>query len=146
MRQRRLQEVPGTVQTYPGEWPQPGVEVEEEEGLPAYFFLPVLALVIITILNDGTLITVAYDNVVPGKLPEVWDLPMLYLTSTVLGVMALMSSLLLLHLGLSAVGTTDSMISSTFGTLSFQHVQAMIYLKVSVSDFLTLFSARTQHG
>lgn len=44
------------------------------------------------------------------------------------------------------VGTTDSMISSSFGMLSFQHVQAMIYLKVSVSDFLTLFSARTQHA
>ena len=44
------------------------------------------------------------------------------------------------------MGTTDSMISSSFGMLSFQHVQAMIYLKVSVSDFLTLFSARTQHA
>ena len=63
------------VEAYPGEWPSEASEVEEEAGLPAYFFLPVLALVIITILNDGTLITVAYDNVVPGKLPEVSQSP-----------------------------------------------------------------------
>lgn len=118
------------------------VEVEEE-GLPSYFFLPVLALVIITILNDGTLITVAYDNVVPGKLPEVWDLPMLYLVASALGLAALFSSILLLHMGLSAVGSDDAMLAGMFGRLSFQHVQAMIYLKVSVSDFLTLFSSRT---
>lgn len=34
-----------------------------EHTWPEYFAIPVLALVTITILNDGTLIAVAYDNV-----------------------------------------------------------------------------------
>ena len=45
----------------------PGVQ---PPPLPAYFKLPVIALVLITILNDGTIITIAYDNVVPGNRPE----------------------------------------------------------------------------
>ena len=35
-----------------------------------YFSLPVIALIIITLLNDGTIITIAYDHVEPSKLPE----------------------------------------------------------------------------
>ena len=112
--------------------------------LPNFFYLPVLALIVITILNDGTLITVAYDNVKPGKLPEVWNLRMLYLVSTVLGMVAVISSLLLLHLGLESVGNDNGWLSKMFGKqMSFEEVQSMIYLKVSISDFLTLFAART---
>jgi H+-transporting ATPase len=38
------------------------------------FTLPVLSLVIITILNDGTIITIAYDKVIPENLPQKWDM------------------------------------------------------------------------
>jgi len=61
---------------------------------PEYFAIPVLALVTITILNDGTLIAVAYDNVEATKLPEKWDLANLYLVSSVIGFIAMLSSLL----------------------------------------------------
>ena len=33
---------------------------------------------LITVLNDGTLITVAYDNVNPSKQPEKWNLKALW--------------------------------------------------------------------
>ena len=38
------------------------------------FTLPVLSLVVITILNDGTIITIAYDKVVPENTPQKWDM------------------------------------------------------------------------
>ena len=38
---------------------------------PAAFTLPVISLVIITILNDGTMITIAHDKVIPEKRPQV---------------------------------------------------------------------------
>jgi H+-transporting ATPase len=69
---------------------------------PEYFAIPVLALVTITILNDGTLIAVAYDNVEATKLPEKWDLGNLYLVSSVIGFIAMLSSLLLLLMGLNS--------------------------------------------
>jgi H+-transporting ATPase len=40
--------------------------------------MPVLFLMLITVLNDGTLITVAYDNVNPSKMPEKWNLKALW--------------------------------------------------------------------
>ena len=38
------------------------------------FTLPVLSLVVITILNDGTIITIAYDKVIPEDRPQKWDM------------------------------------------------------------------------
>jgi H+-transporting ATPase len=38
------------------------------------FTLPVLSLVVITILNDGTIITIAYDKVIPENRPQKWDM------------------------------------------------------------------------
>ena len=43
-----------------------------------FFKMPVLFLMLITVLNDGTLITVAYDNVNPSKVPEKWNLKALW--------------------------------------------------------------------
>ena len=40
----------------------------------ASFTLPVIALIVITILNDGTIITIAYDRVIPAKRPQKWAL------------------------------------------------------------------------
>ena len=40
--------------------------------LPGFFELPVMALVIVTILNDGCMISIAYDRVKPSKTPESW--------------------------------------------------------------------------
>merc|ERR1711871_1897632 len=41
---------------------------------PEYFHMPVLMLMLITLLNDGTLIAIGYDNVIPTKDPCVWNL------------------------------------------------------------------------
>ena len=35
---------------------------------PEYFHMPVLMLMLITLLNDGTLIAIGYDNVVPTRV------------------------------------------------------------------------------
>lgn len=37
-----------------------------------FFCLPVMAIVIITILNDGCILSIAYDNVEPSNEPERW--------------------------------------------------------------------------
>lgn len=46
----------------------------EDEEYPHFFKMPVLMLILITVLNDGTLISVAYDHVKPSHNPEKWNL------------------------------------------------------------------------
>ena len=61
-----------------------------------------VALVVIVILNDATIISIAYDHVVPSPLPERWNLPALFLVAGWIGLVACGSSLLLLHWALSS--------------------------------------------
>ena len=48
-----------------------------ESTIPDFFELPVLMLVLIAILNDGTLILVSYDRVSPSPRPEKWRIRVL---------------------------------------------------------------------
>jgi H+-transporting ATPase len=117
-----------------------------EEGWPSYFKLPVLMLMLITLLNDGTLISVGYDRVQPSKFPNVWNVPVLFLVSSVLAGVALFSSLILLFLCLDSWTPGNLMSQWGVGELTYGQITTVIYLKVSISDFLTLFSARTHDG
>lgn len=114
------------------------------EPVDPYFKLPVIALVLITILNDGTIISIAYDNVVPSKKPETWNLPRIYWVATTLGVIAVASSLLLLFWGLDSWNPNGVLASFGVGQLPYDQVMMMMYLKISLSDFMTVFTARTE--
>jgi H+-transporting ATPase len=113
------------------------------EQWPRTFILPLLALILITLLNDGTIISIAYDHVQPAKHPEVWRLNILYLISGTLGVVALGGSLLYLQLLLDSHNPDGAWRKWGLAPISYGAVTAALYLKVSLSDFLTLFSART---
>jgi H+-transporting ATPase len=126
----------------PSNW-EDDTSFPDSQEWPAYFHMPVLMLMLITLLNDGTLIAIGYDNVQPRETPEKWNLKALFLIATVLAGVALISSLLLLYLTLDSWTKGGFFQSSGLGGLSIGQVTTSIYLKVSISDFLTLFSART---
>ena len=137
------------IQGYPPlGWAQPGWLCSGPicvERWRKYFNLPVIALIIITVLNDGTIISIAYDHVEPSKFPEKWNLPVSYLISGVLGGIACASSILLLHLVLDSHNEAGTWVKGWgLPPLTYGNVVAALYLKVSLSDFLTLFSARTR--
>jgi H+-transporting ATPase len=115
----------------------------DKTAWPDYFHMPVLMLMLITLLNDGTLIAIGYDNAIPRQTPEKWNLSVLFLTSSVLAAVALISSLLLLGLMLDSWKHGLFIQNVGLGGLSYGQITTAIYLKVSISDFLTLFSART---
>ena len=56
---------------------QPSPSPDEREW-PEFFHMPVLMLMLITLLNDGTLISIGYDNVRPRATPEVWNLQVVF--------------------------------------------------------------------
>jgi H+-transporting ATPase len=116
------------------------------DGWPSYFKLPVLMLMLITLLNDGTLISVGYDHVQPSRLPNVWNVPVLFAVSSVLAAVALFSSLIMLYLCLSSWEPRSLLARWGLGELTYGQITTAMYLKVSISDFLTLFSARTHDG
>jgi H+-transporting ATPase len=122
---------------------QPNPLPAHTQDWPDFFHMPVLMLMLITVLNDGTLISIGYDNVSPSKFPEKWNLKALFLIGSVLAGVALISSLLLLWMLLDS--NNDGSVFQGMGIpgLSYGQVTTSIYLKVSISDFLTLFSART---
>lgn len=110
---------------------------------PTFFSLPVSMLILITVLNDGTIITIAYDNVQPSQKPEKWRMAQLFAISIALGFVACGSSLLLLYWCLGSASPTSFFPSLGLPPLAYGEIVTMLYLKISVSDFLTIFCART---
>jgi hypothetical protein len=114
------------------------------------FSLPVLSLVIITILNDGCMITISGDIVIPENRPQKWEMWKVWLIAGVLGGVACISSLILLAYGMHANYLNPyTFVGRIWGSgdndfLLWYELKTIMYLKISVSDFLTLFSARTR--
>ncbi len=97
-------------------------------------FYPVTALMIVllAILNDAPIMTIAYDNVKFRDKPEKWDMRTILSIATVLGIIGVFESFILLYIGLD------------YFNLSSEVLQSFIYLKLSVSGHLIVFAARTK--
>ena len=82
----------------------------------------------------------------PSQYPGVWNLKKVFLMSSMLAAVALLSSLILLYLCLNSWDKNSLLHTFGLQNLNYGQITTVIYLKVSVSDFLTLFSARTHDG
>lgn len=97
-------------------------------------FYPITALMIIllALLNDAPIMTIAYDNVKHSNKPEKWDMGILLSIATFLGLLGVIESFLVLYLGIDIL------------KLTLPVLQSFIYLKLSVAGHLTVFMARTK--
>ena len=97
-------------------------------------FFPVTALMIVllAILNDLPIITIAYDNVLYSNKPEKWNMRVIVGMATFLGVLGVVESFALFYIGYQVLG------------LSPVVLQSFMYLKLSVAGHLTVFMARTK--
>ena len=97
-------------------------------------FYPVTAvmIVLLALLNDGAILSIAYDHVRYSKRPETWDMPGVLGLATVLGILGVIASFGLFYLA-----------ERTFG-LSPDVIQSLMYLKLSVAGHLTVFVTRTR--
>jgi H+-transporting ATPase len=102
----------------------------------AFSVYPVTALmvVLLAILNDLPVITIAYDNVKYSNSPEKWDMRKVLGIATFLGIIGVFSSF-----GLLLIGTDVLHIG-----LHSPVLQSFIYLKLSVAGHTVLFAARTK--
>ncbi len=103
-------------------------------------FYPVTAvmIVMIALLNDGAILSIAYDNVRYRNQPEAWNMRMVLGISTVLGVIGVVSAFGLFYLA------EESLLDSFLPRLDRAAIQTLIYLKLSVAGHLTIFLTRTR--
>jgi len=97
-------------------------------------FYPVTALMIVllALLNDAPIMTIAFDNVMVSKTPDRWNMRSTLGISTLLGIIGVISSFGIFFIGKEVLH------------LDREILQSFIYLKLSVAGHLTVFVARTK--
>jgi len=97
-------------------------------------FYPVTAVMIVmlALLNDGAILSIAYDNVHYKDQPEAWNMRMVLGIATVLGLVGPIAAFGLFFLG------------DRVYHLNHAHLQTMMYLMLSVAGHLTIFQTRTR--
>ncbi|MDI6856861.1 MAG: plasma-membrane proton-efflux P-type ATPase [Dehalococcoidia bacterium] len=89
-------------------------------------------IVLLAMLNDGAILSIAYDRARYSNRPEAWDMRVVLGMATALGLFAAGRSFGAFLLAERVVGL-DSEVAQTF-----------VYLNLSVGGHLTLFAARTR--
>ncbi len=97
-----------------------------------FYPLTAVMIVMLALLNDGAILSIAYDNVQYRDQPEAWDMRTVLGIATVLGVIGPIAAFGLFYLG-------DQVFH-----LDRPHVQTLMYLMLSVAGHLTIFLSRTR--
>ena len=103
-------------------------------SIVAFNFFPVtpVMIVLLALLNDGAILSIAYDNAVAAPRPVRWQMRDVLTIATALGVIGVVAS---------------------FGLFAYTHkileldddkVRTLMYLKLSVAGHFTIFVARTR--
>ena len=97
-------------------------------------FYPVTAIMIVllALLNDGAILSIAYDNVRPSPKPESWNMRRVLGISTMLGLAGVVASFGMFYIGERVLH------------LDREVVQTLMYLKLSVAGHLNIFVTRTR--
>jgi H+-transporting ATPase len=97
-------------------------------------FYPVTAvmIVLLALLNDGAILSIAYDRAHYSNKPEAWNMRTVLVVATALGVAGVIASFGLFYLGERVFHLNRDMI------------RTLIYLKLSVAGQLTIFATRTR--
>jgi H+-transporting ATPase len=97
-------------------------------------FYPVTAIMIVllALLNDGAILSIAYDNVHTSATPEAWNMRRVLGISTVLGIAGVFATFGLFYIGEQVLHLDRAVI------------QTLMYLKLSVAGHLNIFVTRTR--
>ena len=100
----------------------------------AFNFYPLTAVMIVmlALLNDGAILSIAYDNVRYRAEPEAWNMRLVLGIATVLGLVGPIAAFGLFYLG-------DRVLD-----LGHPQLQTLMYLMLSVAGHLTIFLTRTR--
>jgi len=97
-----------------------------------FYPLTAVMIVMLALLNDGAILSIAYDNVHYKDKPEAWNMRLVLGIASVLGIVGPIAAFGLFYLG-DRVFHMDR-----------PHLQPMMYLMLSVAGHLTIFLTRTR--
>jgi H+-transporting ATPase len=97
-----------------------------------FYPLTAVMIVMLALLNDGAILSIAYDNVHYRDAPEAWNMRLVLGVSTVLGVLGVIAAFGLFYIGERVLHLDPA------------HIQTLMYLKLSVAGHLTIFLTRTR--
>jgi H+-transporting ATPase len=97
-----------------------------------FYPLTTVMIVMLALLNDGAILSIAYDNVHYKNQPEAWNMRLVLGIATVLGIIGPIAAFGLFYLG-------DRVFH-----LDHKHLQPMMYLMLSVAGHMTIFLTRTR--
>lgn len=97
---------------------------------------PITAIMIVflAILNDGAIMTIAYDNAKISKVPQAWDMPKVLTIASVLGVVNVIATFLLYYL------------AGRVWQMTPDRVQTYIFLNIALLGMMTLYSVRVKRS
>jgi H+-transporting ATPase len=97
-----------------------------------FYPLTAVMIVMLALLNDGAILSIAYDKVHYKDAPEAWNMRLVLGIATVLGLVGPIAAFGLFFLG------------GRVFHLDRPHLQTMMYLMLSVAGHLTIFQTRTR--
>ena len=97
-----------------------------------FYPLTAIMIVMLALLNDGAILSIAYDNVHYRNVPETWNMRLVLGIATVLGLVGPIAAFGLFFLG-------DGVFH-----LARPQLQTMMYLMLSIAGHLTIFQTRTR--
>ncbi len=97
-----------------------------------FYPLTAIMIVMLALLNDGAILSIAYDNVLYRDQPEAWNMRTVLGIATVLGLVGPAAAFGLFYL-------SDRVLH-----IDRPQIQTMMYLLLSVAGHLTIFQTRTR--
>ena len=97
-----------------------------------FYPLTALMIVMLALLNDVPIMTIAYDNVHYHNKPEIWNMKAVLGMATVLGVIGVIFSFAFLFIGLNVLHLTT------------EEIMSFMFLQLVVMGHLTIFLTRTR--
>ena len=107
-------------------------------------FAPLTAvmIVIMSLLDDVPIMTIAYDNTPVSAKPIRWHMPRLLGVAVVLGLFSIIESFGLLWIGIRVV--THPHLQDVFGLATEDQLQTVMFLQLVAGGHLLLFTTRTE--
>lgn len=105
--------------------------------------LAAVMIVVLALLDDIPIMTIAYDNVTPSPKPERWDMHQVLMFSCLMGLLSFAESIGLLLIGLEWVGNAGL---TALIPLDKDSLKTAMFLQLAVGGHLLLFVVRTRHS
>ncbi|MBE9154015.1 plasma-membrane proton-efflux P-type ATPase [Cyanobium sp. LEGE 06113] len=92
----------------------------------------VVMLILLAVINDGSMVTIAYDNTLTPALPQRWNMPYLILVASAIGLVGVVETFLLYLFTAQQLG------------LPLSTVHTLVYLHLAVGGMMTIYATRVQ--